>query len=123
LLRELHLQHHLYQQLKPRLLEVMTQMIPAMVKMAMKKKKTMTTLRMPTLSIKTTSLDFGLSQNITLQCLRQDIFQTCCRLCCMHWEPTFDLYMKQGECLSLHGLVTTSLACISKCWMQEIEVS
>jgi hypothetical protein len=49
---------------------------------------------------------------ITLQCSRWDTFQTCCRTCCMHWEPTFDLSMTQGECLSLHGLVTISLACI-----------
>jgi hypothetical protein len=41
----------------------------------------------------------------------------------MNWEPTINLYMTQGECLSLLEHVTTSLACISECWMQEIEVS
>jgi hypothetical protein len=74
------------------------------------------------MSMKTTSLDCGLSQNITLQCSRRDTFQTCCRMCCMRWEPTFDLYITQGECLSLLGLATTSLVCISECWMQEIDV-
>jgi hypothetical protein len=31
----------------------------------------------------------------------------------LHAEPTSDLYMTQGECLSLPGLATTSLTCIS----------
>ena len=50
-------------------------------------------------------------------CLRRDTFQTCYRMCCMRWEPMFDLSMTQGGCLSPLGLVTTSLACISECWM------
>jgi hypothetical protein len=77
---------------------------------------------MPTLDKKTTLLDYGLSLNITLRCSRYDTFQTCCRMCCMHWEPTLDLSMTQDEYLSILGLVTTSLVCISKCWMQEIDV-
>jgi hypothetical protein len=43
-------------------------MIPMMMKMMKKnkKRKIMTTLRMPTMSMKTTSLNYGLSQNITV---------------------------------------------------------
>jgi hypothetical protein len=40
----------------------------------------------------------------------------------MRWEPTFDLSMTQGRYLSPLGIVTTSLSCMSECWMQEIEV-
>jgi hypothetical protein len=105
------------------LLEVMTRMIPAMMKTTMKKKtmKIMTTLRMPTMSMRTTLLDCGLSRNFTLQCSRRDTSQTCYKMRCMCWEPTFDLSTTHNRCLSPLELVTTSLACISECWMQEIE--
>jgi hypothetical protein len=69
-------------------------------------------MRMSTMNKKTTSLDCGLSRNITLQCSRRDTFQTCCKMCYMRWEPMFDLYMTQGECLYLLGLITTSFVCI-----------
>jgi hypothetical protein len=64
-----------------------------------------------------------LAQSTTPQCSRRDTSQTSCRMCCMHGEPTFDLNMTQGGCLSPLELVTTSLTCISECWMQETEVS
>jgi hypothetical protein len=38
---------------------------------------------------------------------------TCCKTCCTHWEPTSDPCTRQGECTSLLGLVTTSLAFMS----------
>jgi hypothetical protein len=35
---------------------------------------------------------------------------TYCRMFCTRWEPTSDPCMRQGECMSLLGLATTSLA-------------
>jgi hypothetical protein len=35
---------------------------------------------------------------------------TFCKTCYMRWEPTSDPYTRQGECVSLSGLATTSLA-------------
>jgi hypothetical protein len=78
------------------------------------KKKNKTTTKKPTMSRRTTLLGYGLSPSITPQCSRRDTSQTCYIMYCMRWEPSFDLYMTQGECLSLLGLVTISPACISE---------
>jgi hypothetical protein len=112
-----HLQHRQFQHLKPRLLEATTQMILVMVETMMmknKKAKKKTTMKKPTMNKRITLLGCGLPPSITPQCSRQDTSQTYCRMYYMHWEPTSDLSMTHGECLSPLGLVTTSLVCISK---------
>jgi hypothetical protein len=55
-------------------------------------------------------MGLGLSPNITHQCSRQGTSPTCCKPCCMRWEPTSDPCTRQGECASLPGFATTSLA-------------
>jgi hypothetical protein len=58
-------------------------------------------------------------QDITIihQCSRQGTSPTCCKMCCMRWEPMSDPCTRQGECASLLELATTSLAFMSWRWM------
>jgi hypothetical protein len=84
-----------------------------MMKTTKKKKMRKTSTMKPTKNSMTTTWGYGLSQNIIPQCSRQGTSLTCCRMFCTRWEPTSDPCMRQGECTSLLGLATTSLAFMS----------
>jgi hypothetical protein len=104
------------QQSKPLLSEATTRTtLVMMMKTKKKKKKKMrkTSTRKPTKNNRTTMWGYGLSVNIIPQCFRQGTSLTCCRMFCMRWESTSDPCMRQGECTSLLGLATTSLAFMS----------
>jgi hypothetical protein len=54
-------------------------------------------MRSPTTPSRTTSWGLVLSPNITHQCSRRGTSSTCCKTCCMCWEPTSDSCTRQGE--------------------------
>jgi hypothetical protein len=58
-------------------------------------------------------MGFGPVTEYTHQCSRQGTSPTCCKKCCMCWEPTSDPCTRQGKCASVPGLATTSLASTS----------
>jgi hypothetical protein len=58
-------------------------------------------------------MGFGPVTEITQQCSRRGTSPTCCKTCCIRWDPTSDPCTRQGECASLLGLATTSLASTS----------
>jgi hypothetical protein len=105
------LQHRQHQQSKPLLPEAMTRM--TLLTMMKTKKMRKTSTMKPTKNNRTTTWGYGLSLNIIPECLRQGTSLTCCRMCCMRWEPTSDPCMRQSECTSLLGLATTSLVIMS----------